>query len=155
MPSNKALRREWIKAGYPPDVGSAEVARPPPAGFRRVYYLTTADHAVSNIVFRRIKIARFSEVNDPFELLAPMGIEKTVRELLRQHKREIDKTRGLLCFSGDWTNPLLWSHYAARHTGVTLGFDLDESLAIDVEYEAARVTIPKGIKSVDDNRSTN
>jgi hypothetical protein len=33
---------------------------------------------------------------------------------------------GLLCFSLDWHNPLLWSHYADRHRGLALGFDVDE-----------------------------
>ena len=35
--------------------------------------------------------------------------------------------RGITCFSKDDANILMWSHYANNHSGVCLGFDLDES----------------------------
>lgn len=46
---------------------------------------------------------------------------------------------GLLCFSADWTCPVLWSHYAARHRGLCLGFDLSRKLAQTVRYEDQRI----------------
>jgi hypothetical protein len=39
----------------------------------RAYHLMSAEHAISSVGWRRMKVARFSEVNDPFELLA-LGI---------------------------------------------------------------------------------
>ena len=47
---------------------------------------------------------------------------------------------GLLCFSRNWDNLLLWSHYGASHTGICLGFDISEgdpgaNLDIDVLYQ--------------------
>ena len=41
----------------------------------RVYYLTGAQFALSNLALRRIKNARFGDLNDPFELLgvSPQG----------------------------------------------------------------------------------
>lgn len=35
--------------------------------------------------------------------------------------------RGITCFSRDKANILMWSHYADNHSGVCLGFDIDES----------------------------
>ena len=35
--------------------------------------------------------------------------------------------RGITCFSKDNANILMWSHYANNHSGVCLGFDIDES----------------------------
>lgn len=35
--------------------------------------------------------------------------------------------RGITCFSRDNANILMWSHYANNHSGVCLGFDIDES----------------------------
>lgn len=35
--------------------------------------------------------------------------------------------RGITCFSRDNDNILMWSHYANNHSGVCLGFDIDES----------------------------
>lgn len=35
--------------------------------------------------------------------------------------------RGITCLSRDNANILMWSHYANKHSGVCLGFDIDES----------------------------
>lgn len=35
--------------------------------------------------------------------------------------------RGITCFSKDKANILMWSHYANNHSGVCLGFDINES----------------------------
>ena len=43
------------------------------------------------------------------------------------HHRSFPKTsalRAILCFSRNWDNLLLWSHYGDRHMGVCLGFDI-------------------------------
>ena len=45
---------------------------------------------------------------------------------------------GMLCFSLDWQNPLLWSHYADRHRGLALGFDVDEQILKPVSYVETR-----------------
>src|SRR5262249_2317172 len=42
-------------------------------------------------------------------------------------------------FSANWTSPVLWSHYAARHRGISLGFDLNRSMGERVRYERARI----------------
>jgi len=31
--------------------------------------------------------------------------------------------RGICCFSEDWSHILMWSHYAANHSGICLGFE--------------------------------
>lgn len=35
---------------------------------------------------------------------------------------------GLLCFCETWQSPLLWNHYADRHKGICLGFDVRETV---------------------------
>src|SRR6476620_4751182 len=117
MPLNTHLRKLWLDAGYLKGTGSAAVTPPPPAGYRRVYHLTSADHAISNIVFARLKVARLSQLNDPFEFWALRTRSKTIRKVLTAHKNKLDSKKGLLCFSADWINPVLWTHYGARHTG--------------------------------------
>jgi len=47
----------------------------------------------------------------------------------------------MLCFSLDWQNPLLWSHYADRHRGLALGFDVDERILKRVSYVETRPTV--------------
>ena len=101
--------------------------------------MTSAEFGISNIGLGRIKVARFSDLNDPFELMALKFGERRVRELIRNFKNEYDRRTGLLCFSANWTNPVLWSHYGSRHRGICLGFDLKRKIAQKVSYEDERI----------------
>jgi hypothetical protein len=150
MGLNDRFRKEWKLAGYPRGNGSAAVVPPPSKGFKRLYYLTTAEHAVSNVVFGRVKISRFSELNDPFELIGTNFGNKTTRDAVRTYKADLDKECGLICFSEDWTEPVIWSHYAAKHGGIALGFDVDQSIAQQVSYKTSRLkaTLPKGAAKI-------
>jgi len=114
------------------------ISAPVPDGFKRGYYFTSADYALSGIALRRLKVARFSDANDPFELLGVRLRNKQVRKAVNDFKKRCNKTTGLLCFSQDWTKPILWSYYAEKHKGVCLGFDLKSELVKDVRYPADR-----------------
>jgi len=63
-------KQEWLKLGYPRGMGSSSFLHPPTAEYVRAYHFTSSAYAISTIKSRRLKVARFSEVNDPFELLA-------------------------------------------------------------------------------------
>jgi hypothetical protein len=127
-------------------MGSASVVPPPVQGFVRGYHLLPADHGINSIRLRRLKVARFSEVNDPFELLALNFREQKTRKLVRRFKQAQNSRTGLLCFSANWTNPVLWSHYADRHEGICLGFDLKCDSVQFVEYQDKRL-----LEELDDN----
>lgn len=131
--------KEWEALGYPERMSSAKFLRPPDRAFRRVYHLTSAEHAISSISLRRLKVARFSEVNDPFELLALNSRKQPIRQWAKSFKQEHNRTTGLLCFSANWRNPVLWSHYANKHQGVCLGFDLKRKAVHPVSYETERL----------------
>ncbi len=122
------------------DVASYVSARPPD-GFRRAYYFTSADYGLSGIALRRLKVARFSDANDPFELLGVRLRDRKVRKAVKDFKKRCNETTGLLCFSQDWTKPILWSYYAEKHRGVCLGFDLKSDLVRDVNYEEDRAMV--------------
>lgn len=113
----------------------------------RVYNLTTSQFALSNIALRRLKVARFNELNDPFELLAIDVAALNLRVGMSAKKELIDSTEGLLCFSGSWRNPLLWSHYADKHKGIALGFDVPDDLLTRVQYIAGMHKIDVMAKS--------
>ncbi len=100
----------------------------------RVYYLTGAPFAVSNLALKRVKIARFADLNDPFELLAVDLGNKHHRKAFRESRDEINAETGLICFSKSWRNPLLWGHYAEKHTGIALGFEVPEKMLMPVIY---------------------
>jgi hypothetical protein len=100
----------------------------------RVYYLTGAQFALSNLALRRIKIARFEDLNDPFELLGVDVGDQKSREAFLATKKQINENKGLICFSKSWSNPLMWGHYAEKHTGICLGFDVPDGLLAPVIY---------------------
>jgi DUF2971 family protein len=104
----------------------------------RAYKFLPSCHAVDDLRRRRLKIARIDELNDPFELWAVAQPDPRLRRALRQTKKEMAERFGVLCFSLSWDNPLLWSHYADRHHGVALGFDVDRQIIREVSYAKER-----------------
>jgi hypothetical protein len=42
-------------------------------------------------------------------------------------------------FSRSWRNPVQWSHYAAKHTGLCLGFNIPANLLTKVRYSSTRL----------------
>lgn len=139
MKLNEDLRKEWEAAGYRGNMGSVTAMKPPPKEFIRLYHLTTLEYAINNLALGRLKVARISEVNDPFEYMAlklkgGLSGQKALQDL----KAIQNEQTGLLCFSGDWTNPVLWSHYGAKHQGVCLGFDVKRDIAQAVHYVGER-----------------
>ena len=101
----------------------------------RVYNLTTSQFGLSNIALRRLKVARFHDLNDPFEMLAVDVANRLLRVGMSAKKKQIDSKEGLLCFSEHWESPLIWSHYAEKHKGLALGFDVPDRLLTRVIYQ--------------------
>ena len=120
---------------HTPSQTKAPAGSSPPDGFKRVYYLTPTQFAISNVALQRIKVARFSDLNDPFELLGVDRSNVKNRHALRKKTMKINDETGLLCFSKSWSNPVLWGHYAERHTGICMGFDVAEDHLHEVIYE--------------------
>jgi hypothetical protein len=136
---------EWIALGYPKGMGSAKFLPPPDRNFVRAYHLTSAEHGISSIGLNRLKVARFSEVNDPFELMALNFHKRGIRQMLRHFKDSQNSKTGLLCFSRNWTDPVLWSHYATKHKGICLGFDLRVGIEVQgVVYAEKRPRMESG-----------
>lgn len=107
----------------------------------RVYHFLSGDFALSDLRLKRIKVSRFRDLNDPFELLGADLTDREERRLFRQYKKDLDKHFGVLCFSRSWRNPLLWSHYANKHRGICLGFDVSKSQLREIKYVSGRPKI--------------
>jgi len=143
--TKRDYEQEWVDAGYSKGMGSAKFLPPPDRSFIRAYHLTSSDHGISDISLSRLKVARFAEVNDPFELMALNSHNREIRRLLRRFKVSQNSEMGLLCFSRNWTHPLLWSHYASKHEGICLGFDLRPGNELqEVRYEEKRPRVRFG-----------
>jgi hypothetical protein len=145
MAINEHFKPLWERRGYSTNMGSAAVVPPPPEGFRRLYHLTSAEYALGDIVFKRLKVARFSALNDPFELLARAATDFGARWDLEHQKKELDENLGLLCFSEDWTDPFS-GRTTIKASGHLPRLDVKEGLAQKVTYRHDRISkdeIPK------------
>ena len=100
----------------------------------RVYHLLAKHWAICDLQRKRLKVARFDELNDPFELLGAELPDREERQRFDQWKTRTVATFGLLCFSRRWRNPVLWSHYADKHRGMCLGFDVPDEYLQKVRY---------------------
>jgi hypothetical protein len=104
----------------------------------QVFHFLNAYYGLEAIRRRRIKILS-SELNDPFELLGINLARKEYRRAFVKIREELSKNRGVLCFSKDWQNPVLWSHYADKHRGICLGFCVPDKWLTEIKYSAERL----------------
>jgi hypothetical protein len=107
----------------------------------RVYHFLPATWALDDIAKRRIKISEIDQTNDPFELWCVSQPNRSLRDELRDYRRTMTEKFGLLCFSEDWDDPLLWSHYADKHRGICLGFETDDRILKKVKYVKERLPL--------------
>ena len=70
-----------------------------------------------------IKVSRINKVNDLFELQPYLRINKYKRSQFRKIRKKVADTYGMICFSSDWQEPIMWGHYADSNKGIVLGFE--------------------------------
>ncbi len=107
---------------------------------KRVYKFMSAEYGISNLETRRLKLSTIDDLNDPFDLCAIDTTDPILEELVEANVANFRGRIGLLCFSRNWDNLLLWSHYAGSHTGLCLGFDIPDGprgdgYDLDVHYQ--------------------
>ena len=107
----------------------------------RVYQFMSSAHALDNLYKRRLKASTVTDMNDPFELLAISLDDREARPAILKWRDEMSQVAKVLCFSTSWNNPVLWSHYAEKHYGIALGFDVPDQYAMPVSYESDRLEI--------------
>jgi hypothetical protein len=107
----------------------------------KIYHFLSSRYAIENIQKRRIKISKLDNLNDPFELVAANNINEDQRKLWEEWRKTQALKLGLVCFSRTWKNPVLWSHYADRHKGMCLGFEVPDKAVNEVIYTKNRLNI--------------
>lgn len=104
----------------------------------RLYHFTKAEFALQDIQHRRLKIAEIQDLNDPFDLRAPQLKTSDERRRWEDWRKDMNAKFGMICFSSDWTKAVMWSHYADRHRGLCLGFDIADETVGRVQYSDER-----------------
>lgn len=107
----------------------------------RVWHFVSEQYGIENIRRRRIKIATLNELNDPFDFFGVNLGNDNLRRAFRVMKDELSQSRGILRFSRNWNNPVQWSHYADRHRGLCLGFEIPDEILGAVSYSRKRLLV--------------
>jgi hypothetical protein len=110
----------------------------------RVYYMTSAKWGEVILRERRLKLSRFFESNDPFELNLIDSRPQETRRYVRLISNYFNKNIGMICFGTSWSSPVMWAHYADKHYGVCLGFDVSDHLLTKVSYTDQKIAVPFG-----------
>ena len=102
----------------------------------RLYYMTTHVWAPVILRDRRLKISTIPELNDPFELLGASVGEEGMRRAMTILYDHWSSTMGMICLTDNWHSPVMWAHYAEKHYGLCLGFDVPDrpGLITKVQY---------------------
>src|SRR2546427_8627751 len=109
----------------------------------RAYHFVSAANALDDLANRHVKLSEIDKLNDPFELWCSAQRDDGIRAALRAWKKEMGRRYGVLCFSRRWHNPVLWSHYADRHQGICLGFDVNRNCLKSVTYVSERTPLDR------------
>jgi hypothetical protein len=100
----------------------------------RVYHFINKEYGMEDLKSRHLKIATINDLNDPFDLFAVNASDEIIRRSFQKIRKMLAEQHGLLCFSADWHNPVQWSHYAEKHRGLCLGFDIPDGHLSKVIY---------------------
>lgn len=115
----------------------------------RVYKFLDAQFGMKSLAEKRLKISTVEDLNDPFELL-PFGMEdKTNRMALNNARTIWAATHGMLCFSSEWRDPVIWAYYSDKHRGVCLGFEIPDVYGTKVNYIDDRLPLPEKFQPCD------
>ncbi|WP_170405093.1 DUF2971 domain-containing protein [Ruegeria arenilitoris] len=117
----------------------------------RVYKFYPAKWGLEALSKRRLKVSPIDELNDPFEYLSLDLGDKSVRAWAKQFRNLVSKENGIISFSRNWYQPLMWAHYADSHKGLALGFEVPDRLLFEINYVEDRI---KPASDVDNSKSS-
>jgi len=106
------------------------------------YHFLSSRNAIHDLERQMIKVSLIDTLDDPFELMPYLRkMDREHRKLYYDVRKNVSKKYGLLCFSKNWNEPLLWGHYADKHKGVALGFAISKYRIIEVDYQPKRIKL--------------
>lgn len=105
------------------------------------YQFLSSYNAITNLERRMIKVSSIKKVNDLFELQPYLRFDKDKRKQIEKIRTTVADTYGMVCFSTDWQEPIMWGHYADCNKGIVLGFKVNRFDIRPVEYPTERKKI--------------
>ncbi|HZV54813.1 MAG TPA: DUF2971 domain-containing protein [Rhodocyclaceae bacterium] len=108
-----------------------------------LYYYTAKQWGMKSLWEKRLKIAKYADLNDPFELLPFRQTDKEARAHIKIVMRVLSEGHGVLCFSESWRSTLMWAHYGDKHNGMCLGFEIEDGPYLTkIDYVSKRLPSP-------------
>ena len=114
------------------------------------YQFLSSRNAITNLERRMTKVSRIKTVNDLFELQPYLRLNKEERRQLGKIRTKVADTYGMVCFSTNWQEPIMWGHYADYNKGIVLGFEVVSSRFTikEVKYPSERKKISLDPKTI-------
>jgi hypothetical protein len=75
----------------------------------RIYYVTSTKWGEVILRERRLKLARFGELNDLFELSLIDNRPHQTRGVVKLIADHFQNTIGVICFGATWASPVMWA----------------------------------------------
>ena len=105
-----------------------------------LYYYTAKQWGMKSLWEKRLKIAKYADLNDPFELLPFRQTDKEARAHIKMVVGILSDGHGVLCFSESWQSTLMWAHYGDKHNGMCLGFEIEDGPYLTkIDYVSKRL----------------
>jgi len=109
----------------------------------RAYKFLDKHFGLKSLYERRLRVSTLDDLNDPFELL-PYAMPRLGQQAAFHELRDKPvKEKGVVCFSTTWADPVVWAHYADKHRGICLGFEIYNFQKVD--YVKERLIFPSDI----------
>ena len=105
----------------------------------RLYKFICTKYALQAICNRELKVTELDKTNDVYELLPYRWDSNDEEETATYFKHRFAKSITMLCFSKNFSHPLLWGLYADNGEGICLGFDISDNGIYEVKYELHRI----------------
>ena len=105
----------------------------------RLYHFTNEKYGLEDLREKHLKVARISDLNDPTEFLAADLSNEEFRRATESMKESFSNDHGILCFSENWRSLMQWAHYADKHKGLCLGFDIPSHVLMKINYSEKRL----------------
>jgi hypothetical protein len=117
-----------------------------------LYRLLPDEAALKTIETRCFRVSRIADQKDCFEWQFgfegyPPESEESIQKRLDDLVKLAGETMGILCFSKEIKDPILWSHFADGHKGIAFEVNLGINPNLvsnrqEVDYDKPRIVLP-------------
>lgn len=111
-----------------------------------LYRILPAEYGIKSLSSATLKLGNVLDFNDPYDSLLflthpdPRILQSNLNEAAAKQRAAQFGAYGILCLTENPQSTCTWAHYAANHTGIALGFELDVSREdlIQIKYQPSR-----------------